>query len=258
VGSDTGAVLSPLPFWNAIDCEDASREQLLTGGGDPHPTATGAPQGNDSFRRLRVLDGDDIWGERCELGEDARKARNTFYREGRRRITAISVRLPSGFPLGVYTWQAIMQMKQTGPSANSSGTPVLELDAWGGRWRLRQSLSTRYASDSRQIWSAPAQMGSWTRFAFDIRYSRHRRKGYIRIRADLNGDLDYRDAKERSKRIRTYTLKTEIPGGGHDGIHPGASIPSHLRAGIYHDSGISCGAPAGCAVDIDNVQVMRP
>jgi Polysaccharide lyase len=257
VASDTGTD-SPLSFWKAIDCQEESRQQILSGGADPHPTATGAPQGDDSFRRLTVLDGDDFFGERCELGENARPARNTFYRPGKRRITKLSVRLPSNFPLGLDTWQAVMQMKQTGPADNSGGTPVLELDAYGGRWRLRQSLSTRSAEDSRELWSRPAAHGVWTRFSFDIRYSASNRKGYIRIKVDLNGDLDYKDTGERSKRIRTYTLKVETRGSGGDGLGAGNTIPSHLRAGIYHDSDYECPPPDGCSVDLDNVQVVRP
>jgi hypothetical protein len=59
--------------------------------------------------------------------------------------------------------------------------------------------------------------------------------------------------------MRTYTLKREIRGGGRDGIAPGKSIPSHLRAGLYHDEGYSCPeSSGGCSVDVDNVQVVRP
>lgn len=258
IASDTGATDSPLGFWSAIECADASRQELLSGGGDPHRKANGVPQGNDSFRRLRVLDGDDWWGERCELGENDRDSSTTFYHPDRRRITSFSVRLPSGFQLGVYTWQAIMQMKQTAPAANSGGTPVLELDAYGGRWRLRQSLSTGPAEDSRELWSAPARMDTWTRFSLDIRYSPNSQTGFIVVKADINGDLDYRDPGERSRKMRTYTLKVETEGDDGDGISQGQAIPSHLRAGIYHDSDIHCPPPVGCPVDIDNIQIVRP
>ena len=49
-----------------------------------------------------------------------------------------------------------------------------------------------------------------------------------------------------------------MPGGEPDGLKPGQPIPSHLRAGIYHDPLIPCPSPTGCSVDIDNVQVIRP
>jgi hypothetical protein len=259
VFSDTGAAPDPAPLWGKVDCESGSRAQQITTGGDTHPTATGGPQGDTAFRQLSVLDGDDVYGERCELGEDFRADGPTvLYRQGKHRLTYLSARLPSTFPLSVFTWQVVMQMKQTFPAENSSGTPVLELDAYDGRWVLRQSLSRGPISDSRVLWSVPARSSFWTRFAFDVRYSDRKKHGYIRVGVDLNGDGDFADAGELSKGFHTYTLKIETRGGGADGIRPGQAIPSHLRAGIYHDSAIPCLAPTGCQVDIDNVQVVRP
>jgi hypothetical protein len=258
VFSDTGALPDPTPIWGKIDCQNQSRAQQITTGGDTHLTATGAPQGDTAFRRLSVLDGDDVYGERCELGEDYRDSPTVLYRQGQHRITELSVRLPSTFPLSVFTWQVVMQMKQRFPAANSSGTPVLELDAYDGRWVLRQSLSRKAISDSRVLWSVPAQTDFWTRFIFDVRYSDQKKDGYIRVGADLNGDGDVSDAGELSRGIHTYTLKIETPGGDPDGLKAGRPIPSHLRAGIYHDGAIRCPSPLGCQVDIDNVQVLRP
>jgi hypothetical protein len=74
---------------------------------------------------------------------------------------------------------------------------------------------------------------------------------------DLNGDGDFSDPGELSRVFHTYTLKIQVPGPVTD-IAPGHPIPSHLRAGLYHNSSIPCPAPAGCSVDIDNVQVLRP
>ena len=57
------------------------------------------------------------------------------------------------------------------------------------------------------------------------------------------------------------TLRTEPapePGTADVGPATGAPIPSHLRAGIYHNPVIPCVAPSGCSVDVDNVQVMAP
>jgi hypothetical protein len=41
-------------------------------------------------------------------------------------------------------------------------------------------------------------------------------------------------------------------------VGPGDPIPSHLRAGLYHNANIPCPAPSGCSIDIDNVQVVKP
>jgi hypothetical protein len=258
VFSDTGAAPDPTPIWGKIDCQSNSRAQPINTGGDTHLTATGAPQGDTAFRRLSVIDGDDVYGERCELGEDFRNSPTVLYRQGQHRITALSARLPSTFPLNVFTWQVVMQMKQRFPAANSSGTPVLELDAYDGRWVLRQSRSRKAISDSRELWSVPAQANFWTRFIFDVRYSDRKKRGYIKVGADLNGDGDVSDPGELSRGFHTYTLKIETPGGSADGIKAGRPIPSHLRAGIYHDTSIPCHGPVGCQVDIDNVQVLRP
>jgi hypothetical protein len=170
----------------------------------------------------------------------------------------MSVRLPSNFPIDADTWQVVMQMKQAGPANNSGGAPVLTLGVWNGRWRLSQAVDRTTSIDMHELWSAPAQLNFWTRFLFNVRYSANPKKGFIRVGVDLNGDGDFADPGERSRRFRTYTLKLETPGGGDDGINPGQAIPSHLRVGIYHDSSIPCPSPIGCSVDIDNVQVLRP
>jgi Polysaccharide lyase len=258
LASDTGADPNADHFWGRNYCQNDSRVQQITSGGDTHPTATGAPQGNSAFRRMTVFDGDNSFGERCELGWDNTGGPTAFYRPGTHRITEISIRLPSNFPINVYTWQSVMQMKQAGPANNSGGAPILELDAWGGRWRLRQALDRTTSTDLRQLWSAPAQLNFWTRFLLNIRYSANPRKGFIRVGVDLNGDGDFADPGERSPRFHTYTLKVETAGGGDDGINPGQAIASHLRAGIYHNSSIPCPSPTGCSADIDNVQVLRP
>lgn len=258
VGSDTASAADPLSFWGSIECASASRHQWLPSDGDTHAEASGLPQADTGYRRLTVYDGDDFYGERCELGRnDHRYGPTAVYREGQRRATFFSVRLPDDFPLEVEAWQVVMQMKQAQPSANGGGTPVIELDAYDGRWRLLQSLSNGPSDDSRELWSAPATTGTWTRFGFDVTYSQDPSIGSIAVHVDLNGDGDDEDAGERSPAINTYTLKYETSGGpANDGITPGESIPSHLRAGIYHNPGIPC--PSGCAVELDNVQVLAP
>jgi hypothetical protein len=258
VASDTAATPDPVPFWGEIECASPGRYRFVGLDGDPHPTLTGAPQGNTSFRRLSVLDGDDVFGERCELGDNNNRGPTVFYREGRRLITAISIRLQPSVSLMLPGFQTVMQMKQTGPSANANGSPAIALLAYLGEWRLRLSGSPGVSDDSRELFAAPARIGIWTRFWFDVRYSRSAKKGAIRVAVDLDGDNDVLDPGETSPRIPTFTLKREIPGGGVDGVPPGLSIPSHLRAGIYHDSVYACPSPAGCQIDIDNAQVLAP
>lgn len=256
IASDTGAESDPRQFWGKIACARDSRYHYLESGGDARPEATGTPQEDMALRRLTVFDGDDYYGERCELGENNHQVGPTaFYREGQRRATFISVRLPDDFPLGTESWQVVMQMKQTQPSANGGGTPVLSLEAYADRWRLRQSDSNGPASDSHELWSGAAQTGTWVRFAFDVTYSQDPSIGRVKVYADLNGDSDFDDSEEQSSTMQTYTLKVETTGGD-DRISEGDSIPSHLRTGLYHNPEYGCPAPGGCYVDVDNIQVL--
>jgi hypothetical protein len=258
VFADDGTIPGPATIWGSVDCERASRVRQFDVGGDRQLESTGKLPADTGFRRTTVFDGDNFYGERCELGKNGdHDAPNVLYREGQHRITFMSIRLPSSFPLGVNAWQDVMQMKQTQPAANGGGSPALSLTAFNGRWQLMQSTSPGPSNITRELWSAPARKGVWTRFAFDVRYSQHADRGFIQVHVDLNGDGDAGDPGELSQRFHTYTLKRETRGGTRDGVRPGASIPSHLRAGIYHNPLINCPTD-GCSVDLDNVQVVRP
>jgi hypothetical protein len=257
LAQDNSQSSDPELRWGRIDCEYDSRVSEVASGGDPHPTATGATQGDSAFRRLRVLDGDDFWGERCELGEnDFRNGPTAFYHEGQHRLTYVSYKLGDDYPLSSHSWQVVMQMKQSQPSANGGGTPVLALEARNGRWNLVQSDSAGHSSDTHVLWSTPADTGVWTRFAFDVVYSRDPDRGSISLSVDLNGDGDSLDPGEQSPDFETYTLKRETEDSTY--LDAGDSIPSHLRIGLYHDSDLDCPAPSGCSVQVDNMQVVRP
>jgi Polysaccharide lyase len=252
LASDTVARNDPVSRWGRINCENRRRHHRVGRGGDPHRTAEGRRQGNRAYRRLTVRDGDDIYGERCELGRNTHDD-PTFarYREGQRRVTLFSLRLPRGFPLGDDDWQTVMQMKQSQPSAAGDGAPMLELQARDGRFLL--------INEWRDLWTARAKKRRWFRFAVDVRYSRHRDRGSVRLFMDANGDGDAADEDERSSRFEVPTLRRETSGGmPGDGISPGESIPSHFRLGIYHDSDYRCRGSRGCRIDIDNVQVVHP
>lgn len=258
--TDTSADSDPRGLWGAVDCAADTRLRVVPGGGDPSPQTTGASQPEDGFRRFTVLDGDDVEGERCELGlNDHDEGPTVLFYEGERRVTFLSVRLPADFPLTDDVFQVVMQMKQTQPADNGGGTPVLALEAWDGDWQLRQSDSTGETSDASELWSAPIQTDTWTRFAFDVTYSQDPARGSVKVYADLNGDGDFGDPEEQSEAFRTYTLKVETDGDGSgDGLDEGDPIPSHLRVGLYHNESYPCPAPNGCRVDLDNVQVIAP
>ncbi len=259
VASDTASQADPRKFWGQVECgtywneQDSSRAVDLGGSGDDHVTATGDAQGNSNYRRLTVLDGDDYSGERCELGQNDRQlGPTTFYREGQRRATFVSMRLPSNFPLATDKFQTVLQMKQAQPSDGGGGIPVLFMGAYDNEWHIES------ANAVNQYWKFPAQSGVWTRFAFDVYYSQDPDKGWLQVSADLNDDGDFDDPGERTPVIHGATLKPETPGTASDGLTAGQSIPDHLRAGIYHDTSIPCPAPTGCSIEVDNVQVLAP
>jgi len=257
LASDTAGMADPLPFWGALDCAERSRHRRIATGGDPAPAGDGSPQGDAAFRRLTAVDGDDLWGERCELGLNNAGGPVSFYREGERLVTYASFRLPHDFPLGAKNWQGVLQMKQAQPADNGGGTPVISLGAYQGQWLLFASDPGPTTVD-RVIWRAPAEKEVWTRFRIEALYSQDPERGWIEVRVDLDGDGDSGGEDESSPRIALATLKRETAGDPGDGLEQGDAIPSHLRVGIYHDERIACPAPAGCSVDVDNVQVLRP
>ena len=250
--SDVGASSSASSLWGQVECASATRAQLVGSGGDTHPTATGSAQANSAFWELTVYDGDDWAGERCELGRNewrngTSSSTGTFmlYPEGSHRITFASYRFGGAFPFTTSSWQTILQMKQTQPSNAGGGSPRLEVQLRGGRLYLESDLGS--------YWSTPVTEGVWGRIALDVRYSRDPSVGSVTMYVDANGDGDAADAGEASPTIHAATLKQEVS-GTLSGIAPGASIPAHLRVGLYHNTTIAC--PSGCPVDVDNVQVV--
>jgi hypothetical protein len=253
LGSDTATITSPLSFWGSVQCALSSRAALFSSGGDPHVAAGGGAQSGSAYRRLTLLDGDNYYGERCELGEnDYRTGPTAFYHEGQHRVTYFSERLPSNFPISTKQWQTVMQMKQAQPSHDNGGGVALELQVMNNQWAI--------ANNWNIVQTFPARVNTWTRFAWDVYYSKDPSKGWLQVSADLNGDGDFNDSGERGPIIHTATLKAEASGSFNaaDGLAAGTSIPSHLRMGLYHSTSIPCPSPSGCSIDIDNVQVVGP
>ena len=251
--NDLAVAADPEPGrWGKIDCAPATRYRHMTTGGDKHPRANGARQRDRAFRRLTVFDGDDLYGERCELGRNNHangenmpgQTSGTFalYREGERKITFFSQRYPTGFNVNVNAWQQVAQMKQAQPYSDAvPGGVALEMQIFRGRLRLLGFWRTR--------WSTPAPANNlWVRYALDVVYSTDPSVGRVRLFVDHNGDGDALDRGEQSPLISGPTLGAEAS--------TGEPIPNFLTVGIYHDSAIDCRPPPGCSVDVDNIQVV--
>jgi hypothetical protein len=247
VGQDTASSADPTPFWGKVDCQTAARHQQIASGGDPHATGLGQSQGNSAFRHMTVQDGDNVWGERCELGLNDSTAPNTLYHEGQRRVTFISLRLGQNVDPMSSDWRTVMQMKQAQTYRNPDMSPIIEVQVRDGEWVLRNSWN--------DLWSAPATGNMWTRIALDITYSADPSIGSMKMYVDANGDGDASDAGESSPAMHMATLRRETAGSGSSAYAVGESIPDHLRAGVYQNPDYSC--PGGCSVDVDNVQVVR-
>ncbi len=247
IHADTG-VRGPKGLWGPLSCESPKRVRSIGHGGDPRPQANGRPQRNRSFRRIRVIDGDNFFGERCELGFNSQSGPTALYHEGQRRITFASLRLPPEPSVNSPNWRVLLQMKQAAPYSNPTSASMFELQLRNGLWYVE--------SEWNAVWTAPAAAARWTRFAFDVVYSQNPAVGSIKAYVDLNGDGDASDTSEQSPVIHKRTLLTEIAGGP-SAIAPGGSVPSHLRAGLYQDDVYMCPPPAGCWMDLDNVQVVK-
>ena len=227
IASDTAANPNPDSFWGRNYCANDSRVQQITSGGDTHPTATGAPAGQLGLPPFDRLRGDNSFGERCELGWEICNSPTAFYRRGKHRITEISIRLPSKFPLSAFTWQAVTQMKSARPYNNTTGTPVLELDAYGGAGVSGRACRVS-ARDSRSSGPLRRRPNFWTRFMFNIRYSTAEKRGDIRVGVDLNGDGDFADPGELQSKAFTPTpsrsrrpvLSPDIAVGHRDPVSP--------------------------------------
>lgn len=197
--------------WANSSCETNDRIQRVT---SPHA------QGDHAYR-IEVRDGDDSFGERCELAQgNPPRDGYPLFNEGEERWIAFQTYLPDDYPLEHNRWQVIMQLKQLG----AMGTPALAMEATDGRWQLDNSSNNGTSSLGVGKWSAPAQRNRWVKFMLHVKFSPDPDVGWV----ELYGDLDGSGVKELMPRLRTWTMKQE----------GGAAVRSHARIGIYRDPSI--------------------
>jgi hypothetical protein len=195
--------------WANYSCQDASRVAQVTS-----PVA----QGNKAYE-ITLRDGDDSYGERCELGQ-GNPTRTGFpiFQEGQERWVSFQVYLPDDYPIDTRDWNVIFQEKQLG----SMGTPALSMEVQNGRFILMNADSNGVSGGTVQKWSGPAVRNQWVKFTVHTKFSPDPSVGTV----ELFGDLDGQGEKLLLPEIHTHTMKRD---------DAGVAVPSQARIGMYRN-----------------------
>ncbi len=229
--------------WVGYSCADRSRFSQVTS-----PVA----QGQRAYR-IEVRDGDDSYGERCELENgntsSSRLHERILFHRGQEVWIAFQTYLPpdfsfagNGVPVGFPNdGGLLMQLKQLG----SCGTPALGIVTGRGSFAMRNSAANTCESGSmRSLWTVPMVLGRWVRWLVHARFDTDPDGGFTATWYDPDG-LGLRPIVPRldlgkpveGNRIYTHTQKSPTD-------HPSPACPdgddcSHARIGIYRDPDVS-------------------
>jgi len=209
-------------------------------------------QGDRAYR-IEVHDGDDSYGERCELDNGNTSAKRLHYQmlfhDGQEAWIAFQTYLPldfsfadAGAPVSFPNdGGLIMQIKQLG----SCGTPALGIVSSRTVFALRNSAGAHCESGSmRSLWKVPMVMGRWVKWLQHIRFSTDPNVGFVATWYDPDG-LGLRqiiptlDFGHRVVANRIYTHTQKSPTGHPDPACPPDDTCSHGRIGIYRDPDVS-------------------
>lgn len=195
--------------WASWSCQNSSRFAEV---------ASPSIQGRKAYK-LTVQDGDDSWGERCELGQ-GNPDRNGFplFRNGDDVWISYSVYLPDGYPINTRDWNVMFQIHQEG----DGGCPALAMHVEEGQWKLFNSSSRRYVFDTVEKWHAPAQLNRWTKFTIHLKNSPDDDKGFVELYSDLGGN-GMQQVMPRTY-MHTMTVRSD-----------GSAMINHARIGIYRN-----------------------
>ena len=198
--------------WASYSCADRSRVQQVS---------SPAAEGQRAYR-LEVRDGDNSWGERCEIGMgNPGRAGFPLFHQGDDRWISFQVYLPDDYPINTPDWNLFFQIHQEG----DGGCPPISLGVEDGKFKLFKSASPHYILDTREMWTGPATRNRWVKFTLHIRNSTNPREGFV----ELYGDLDGQGVKTLLERTATHTM-TIASGGG--------AMTNHARVGIYRNPAI--------------------
>jgi hypothetical protein len=211
--------------WASYSCADPSRVQQVDS-----PVA----QGKHAWQ-LEVQDGDNSWGERCEIGMgNPWKAPFPLFQEGDERWISFQVYLPNDYPINTPDWNVFFQIHQQG----DGGCPPLALHVENGQYKLFNSSRNTYVLQTYQMWSAPAQLNHWAKFTIHLMNSTDDKKGFV----ELYGDLDGTGEKLLMPKTYTHTM-TAYPDG--------TPMTNHARVGIYRNPAI----PGNAHIDFDGFTI---
>jgi hypothetical protein len=229
--------------WVDYSCQDRSRFAQVS---------DRVAQGHRAYR-IEVRDGDDSYGERCELDNGNTSAKRLHYQvvfhEGQEAWIAFQTYLPldfsfadAGAPVSFPNdGGLITQIKQLG----SCGTPALGIVSSRTVFALRNSAAAHCESGGmRSLWKVPMVMGRWVKWLQQIRFSTDPDVGFVATWYDPDG-LGLRqiiptlDFGHRVVANRIYTHTQKSPTDHPDPACPADDTCSHARIGIYRDPDVS-------------------
>jgi hypothetical protein len=229
--------------WVSYSCADRSRFSQVTS-----PVA----QGERAYR-IEVRDGDDSYGERCELDNGntsaSRLHERILFHRGQEAWIAFQTYLPPDFSFAADGAPVsfpgdgglLMQLKQLG----SCGTPALGIVTGKAVFAMRNSAGNGCESGAmKSLWSVPMVLGRWVRWLVQVKFDTDPEAGFTATWYDPDG-LGLRPIVPRldlgkpveGNRIYTHTQKSPTD-------HPNPACPdsddcSHARIGIYRDQDVT-------------------
>jgi hypothetical protein len=232
VQSDPGTDPNPENLWGDIQCQADPRYRHHV---------TGGPNGGP-WRQMTVLDGDDFYGERCELGANTRRyglssetdRQGTFYlfEKGDRRIIDWYFQLMPGFPVTTQN-STIFQLKHTCPCDTITSNPEVQLMPKLPNLYLRVPSNDTDTSEWDR-WSTPVKTGVWYHATFKIAFHTTEAAGRMRLTIDdVDGVADARSSPTLS--LSTINRDDGVPS------------PNHLRMGHYRNPVIDGTSSVGLA-----------
>jgi hypothetical protein len=233
--------------WADVSCESDSRVTQVRS-----PVA----QGRRAYR-VRVKEGDESYGERCELEMANTSSRNidrvggsrVLFHNGTESWIAQQIMLdPKVFAFcGTecsldYDGGLVQQLKQTGSCGTpANGIVTRNLPEVGVVLEHRNSAENDCGNATmKSLWRVPIRRGAWVRILQHVRWSPDPDTGYIAtwingrpVQPSLQGTSKRITREGDEVRIHTWTLKD---GPGVDRLRQCKSYPcAHLRSGVYRN-----------------------